>query len=125
LTAEGTISKGTRSISCEFIFCIFYRLSLKTLRTKDVARLIMDCRTLPEAPRPLRMVLEAYKLRWWSVFSFSIGAENTKSFKRATEKKNTRNDVGWTWGLYFEKLSVCRHILIWIVALFWCGKHSA
>jgi hypothetical protein len=36
LTAEGTTSKGTGSISCEVEFCIFYRLGLKTLRTKDV-----------------------------------------------------------------------------------------
>ena len=36
LTAEGTTSKGTGSISCEVEFCIFYRLSLRTLRTKDV-----------------------------------------------------------------------------------------
>jgi hypothetical protein len=36
LTAEGTTSKGTGGISCEVEFCIFYRLSLGTLRTKDV-----------------------------------------------------------------------------------------
>jgi hypothetical protein len=36
LTAEGTTSEGTGSISCEVEFCIFYRLSLRTLRTKDV-----------------------------------------------------------------------------------------
>jgi hypothetical protein len=36
LTAEGTTSKGTGSISCEVEFCVFYRLSLRTLRTKDV-----------------------------------------------------------------------------------------
>jgi hypothetical protein len=36
LTAEGTTSKGIGSISCEGEFCIFYRLSLRTLRTKDV-----------------------------------------------------------------------------------------
>jgi hypothetical protein len=35
-SAEGTTFKGTGSISCEVEFCIFYRLSLKTLRTKDV-----------------------------------------------------------------------------------------
>jgi hypothetical protein len=33
---EGTTSKGTGSVSCEVEFCIFYRLSLRTLRTKDV-----------------------------------------------------------------------------------------
>jgi hypothetical protein len=42
LTAEGTTSKGTGSISCEVEFCIFYRLSLRTLRTKDV-RTINPC----------------------------------------------------------------------------------
>jgi hypothetical protein len=36
LTAEGTTSKGRGSIACEVEFCIFYRLSLRTLRTKDV-----------------------------------------------------------------------------------------
>jgi hypothetical protein len=36
LTAEGTTSKGTGSISYEVEFCIFYRLSLRTLRKKDV-----------------------------------------------------------------------------------------
>jgi len=36
LTAEGTTSKRTGSISCEVEFCILYRLSLRTLRTKDV-----------------------------------------------------------------------------------------
>jgi hypothetical protein len=36
VTAEGTTSKGTGSISCDVEFCIFYRLSLRTLRTKDV-----------------------------------------------------------------------------------------
>jgi hypothetical protein len=36
LTAEGTTSKGTGSIICAVEFCIFYRLSLRTLRTKDV-----------------------------------------------------------------------------------------
>jgi hypothetical protein len=36
LTAEGTTSKGTGSISCELEFCIFYGLSLRTLRTKNV-----------------------------------------------------------------------------------------
>jgi hypothetical protein len=36
LTTEGTTSKGTGSISCEVEFGIFYRLSLRTLRTKDV-----------------------------------------------------------------------------------------
>jgi hypothetical protein len=36
LTAEGTTSKGTGSISCEVEFCIFYRLSLRILQTKDV-----------------------------------------------------------------------------------------
>jgi hypothetical protein len=35
-TAEGTTSKGTRSISCEVEFCIFYRLILISFRTKDV-----------------------------------------------------------------------------------------
>jgi hypothetical protein len=35
-TAEGTTSKGTGSINCEVEFCIFYRLSLRTLWTKDV-----------------------------------------------------------------------------------------
>jgi hypothetical protein len=39
LTAEGTTSKGTGSISCEVEFCIFYRLGLRTLRTKDVITL--------------------------------------------------------------------------------------
>jgi hypothetical protein len=37
LTVEATTSKGTGSISCEVEFCIFYRLSLKLLRTKDVS----------------------------------------------------------------------------------------
>jgi len=36
LNAEGTTSKGTGSISCEVEFCIFYRLSLRTLWKKDV-----------------------------------------------------------------------------------------
>jgi hypothetical protein len=36
LTAEGTTSKGTGSISFEVEFCIFYRLSLRNLRTKGV-----------------------------------------------------------------------------------------
>jgi hypothetical protein len=36
LTGEGTTSKGTGSISCEVEFSIFYRLSLRTLRTKDI-----------------------------------------------------------------------------------------
>jgi hypothetical protein len=36
LTEEGTTLKGTGSISCEVEFCIFYRLGLKALRTKDV-----------------------------------------------------------------------------------------
>jgi hypothetical protein len=38
LTAEETTSKGTGSINCEVEFCIFYRHSLRTLRTKDVQR---------------------------------------------------------------------------------------
>jgi hypothetical protein len=38
LTAEGTTSRGTGSISGEVEFCIFYRLNLRTLRTKDVLR---------------------------------------------------------------------------------------
>jgi len=38
LTAEGTTSKGTGSISCEAEFCIFYKLSLRTLGIKDVCR---------------------------------------------------------------------------------------
>jgi len=41
LTAEGTTSKGTGSISCEVEFCIFYRLSLRTLWTKDVYDIII------------------------------------------------------------------------------------
>jgi hypothetical protein len=41
-TAEGTTSKGTGSISCEVEFCIFYRLSLRTLRTKDVCTLTKE-----------------------------------------------------------------------------------
>jgi hypothetical protein len=41
LTAEGTTSKGTGSISCEVEFCIFYRISLGTLRTKDVVGFII------------------------------------------------------------------------------------
>jgi hypothetical protein len=36
LTREGNTSKGIGSISCEAEFYIFYRLSLRTLRTKDV-----------------------------------------------------------------------------------------
>ena len=36
LTADGTTSKRTGSISCEVEFCIFYRLSLRTLRTNYV-----------------------------------------------------------------------------------------
>jgi hypothetical protein len=36
LTAEGPTSRGTGSISYEVEFCIFYRLSLRTSRTKDV-----------------------------------------------------------------------------------------
>jgi hypothetical protein len=39
LTEEGTTSKETGSITCEVEFCIFYRLSLRTLRTKDVYRI--------------------------------------------------------------------------------------
>jgi hypothetical protein len=42
LTAEGATSKGTGSISCEVEFCIFYRLSLRTLRTKDVPATIVE-----------------------------------------------------------------------------------
>jgi hypothetical protein len=41
LTAEGTTSKRTGSISCEVEFCIFYRLSLRTLRTKDVLLFVL------------------------------------------------------------------------------------
>jgi hypothetical protein len=40
LTAEGNTSKGTGLISCEVEFCTFYRLSLRTLRTKDVIYLL-------------------------------------------------------------------------------------
>jgi hypothetical protein len=36
LTAEGTTSKGTGNVSCKVEFCVFYRLSLRNLRTKDV-----------------------------------------------------------------------------------------
>jgi hypothetical protein len=44
LTAEGTTSKGTGSISCgEVEFCIFYRLNLRTLRTKDVEQIATTC----------------------------------------------------------------------------------
>jgi hypothetical protein len=43
LTAEGTTSKGTGSISCEVEFCIFYRLSLRPLRRKDVIIIIIIC----------------------------------------------------------------------------------
>jgi hypothetical protein len=46
LTAEGTTSKGTESISCEVEFCIFYRFSLRTLRTKDVLTLLRVIRML-------------------------------------------------------------------------------
>jgi hypothetical protein len=42
LTAEGTTSKGTGNISCMVEFCIFYRLSLRTLRTKDVLHSACD-----------------------------------------------------------------------------------
>jgi hypothetical protein len=42
LTAEVTTSKGTGSISCEGEFCIFYRLTLRTLRTKDVKSLFSN-----------------------------------------------------------------------------------
>jgi hypothetical protein len=42
LTAEGTTSKGTGSISCEVVFCNFYRFSLRTLRTKDVSYITYD-----------------------------------------------------------------------------------
>ena len=35
LIAEGTTLKGTGIISCEVEFCISYRLSLRTLWTKD------------------------------------------------------------------------------------------
>jgi hypothetical protein len=45
LTAEGTTSKGTGSISCEVEFCIFYRLSLRTLRTNDV--IWLSCSIFP------------------------------------------------------------------------------
>jgi hypothetical protein len=44
LTAERTTSKGTGSISCEVEFCIFYRLSLRTLRTKDIYLKFLTCR---------------------------------------------------------------------------------
>jgi hypothetical protein len=44
LTAEGTTSKRRGSISCEVEFCIFYRLILRTLRTKDVNTLQRDVR---------------------------------------------------------------------------------
>jgi hypothetical protein len=47
LTAEGTTSKGTGSISFEVEFCIFYRLSLRTLRTKDVCMNNINFSTLP------------------------------------------------------------------------------
>jgi hypothetical protein len=43
LIAGGTTSKGTGSISCEVEFCIFYRLILRTLRTKDA----FFCNRLP------------------------------------------------------------------------------
>jgi hypothetical protein len=43
LTAEGTTSKGTGSFSCEVEFCIFYRLSFRTLRTKDVVQQKQPC----------------------------------------------------------------------------------
>jgi hypothetical protein len=45
-TAEGTTWKGTGSISCEVEFCIFYRFSLRTLRTKDVVTRYI-CMALP------------------------------------------------------------------------------
>jgi hypothetical protein len=46
LTQEGTTSKGTGSFSCEVEFCIFYRLSLRTLRTKDVAKQLWNSETI-------------------------------------------------------------------------------
>jgi hypothetical protein len=36
LTVDGSASKGTGSIRCEVEFCIFYRLSFRTLRTNVV-----------------------------------------------------------------------------------------
>jgi len=42
LTAEGTTSKETGSISCEVEFCIFYRLCLRTLWTKDVITVCLE-----------------------------------------------------------------------------------
>jgi hypothetical protein len=59
LTAEGTTSKGTGSISCEVEFCIFYRLSLRTLRTKDVQywRSKIECRALCTVQRFIRGAL--------------------------------------------------------------------
>jgi hypothetical protein len=44
-------------------------------------RLITDSPTLSKVMRWLRMVWQASNLRWWSVYSFSIGAEYTTLFK--------------------------------------------
>jgi hypothetical protein len=49
LTAEGTTSKWTGSISCEVEFCIFYRHSLRTLRTKDLCNFVVWNNSSPRA----------------------------------------------------------------------------
>jgi hypothetical protein len=62
LTAEGITSKGTGSISCEVEFCIFYRLSLRTLRTKDV-RYTEDLYDLLDRP-PILKYMKFERLGW-------------------------------------------------------------
>jgi hypothetical protein len=84
--------KATRNeAAARHNFCSSYCLSghnsqqmfklASTLSMHARTRLITDSRTLSNVLRRLRMVWQTSNVRWWSVYSFSIGAEYTTLFK--------------------------------------------
>jgi hypothetical protein len=92
LTVEGTTSKGAGSISCEGELCIFYRLSLRTLRTKDV--------TVPHAS-----YLTA-AISWPKDTCFPANNRTVFNF-RAQEFKKV-NPRGFSYETYENVITICK-----------------
>jgi hypothetical protein len=89
-------SKRTGSISCEVEFCIFYRLSLRTLRTKDVL-IRFKAKTLRSVSHSIThivfLVLSFLQLHYQKIVPFTCKLNLDKmsalKFPLAPHKKHT------------------------------------
>lgn len=108
------------SITVEFLLPISHnsQQKLKCPSPESIhaqTRPIMNCRTLLNVPGRLWMVSQTFKIRWWSVRSFTIAAECT-----VLSAPTDQNLKGWGQRVFGLYLAYRGHRLIW--TFFWCGE---